>query len=234
MSKPKPSDFLKDVFKAFSQEKTQQEHAIARTLAELKSRAKEVESFFEDTAEKSKQLLTNSGTTSITEVNWVRAVSFDYSKEPLSSQGSLLSDSRFGTRGQPTIYLGETHDVALSEVQFPQYFDATAIFGINVNLQVVLDLSDTKKLNSNYKINKTLFHEEWKKFNNIGITFYTQYLSNILRVLPIEGFLYESVKAKGNKCLCIFPDKLVKGSSLQIVGNYKEIPEEKMQLLGTV
>ncbi len=99
---------------------------------------------------------------------------------------------------------------------------------------VTLDLSDTQKLNTNFKINKNLFHEEWKKFNNIGIKFYIQYLSDILRVLPIEGFLYESARVKGSKCLCVFPDKLVKGSHLQVIGNYKEIPEHEMQIQGTI
>ncbi|WP_196801726.1 RES family NAD+ phosphorylase [Bacteriovorax sp. BSW11_IV] len=225
---------MRDVLKAFSQEKTQQEKTIAKALSEIQSRSKDIESLFETMAEKSKEKLSGASSISIKDSNWVRAVSFDYSKEPLSFTGSLLSDSRFGTRGQPTIYLGESQDVALNEVQFPNYFNATTVFGVNVKLQLVLDLSDTKKLSTNYKIDKTLFHEEWKKFNNIDIKFYTQYLSDVLRVLPIEGFLYESVRSKGNKCLCIFPDKLVKGSSLQIVGNYKEIPEEKMQLLGAI
>lgn len=234
MKKLAPGHFLKDVFKAFSQEKTLKEHLIAKTISELRSRDKEIESYFEVTANKSSTKLLSTSTTAIHGSNWVRAVSFDYSKTPLSFTGSLLSDSRFGTRGQPTIYLGETDEVALKEVQFPSYFNATTVFGVNVNLQVVLDLSDTQALNTNFKINKNLFHEEWKKFNNIGIKYYTQYLSDNLRVLPIEGFLYESAKVKGSKCLCIFPDKLVKGSSLQVMGTYKEIPGQEMQIQGTI
>lgn len=146
----------------------------------------------------------------------------------------MLNNSRFNEKGSPTIYLGQDIEVALSEVQFPQYFNATTSFGVEVNLQFILDLSDTSKLSKSFGINKKLFRSTWKNFNNIRIKYYTQYLSDHLRSLPIEGFLYESVQRPGHKCLCLFPDKMIKGSSLKIIGNYKGIDHADLFYDGSI
>lgn len=68
----------------------------------------------------------------------------------------------------------------------------------------------------------------------MSIKFYTQHLSDHLRTLSIEGFLYEFVQNGSQKCLCIFPDKLLKGSSLTVVGKYKEIESKEMFIDGTL
>jgi hypothetical protein len=228
------TNYLKSILQAFSEEKTGQEEVTSKLISELNTKSHEIEQLFQDQANKSKEKLSLKETISIKSENWVRAVLFDYSLSPLSFKGSLFSDSRFSKRGQQTIYLGQTSDVASREVQFPEYFNATTIFGINVNLQIILDLSSTEKLNKDFKIDKKLFQGNWKKFSNLDIKYYTQFLSDILRLLPIEGFLYESIQLSGQKCLCVFPDKLIKGSSLEVIGTYRDIEEQNMKLLGTI
>ena len=233
MKKISLAAFVREILREFSKEKSQQDKDITKVIQKVALRSHEIEAYFEELASKSHASFSKIKTVNIENENWVRAVSIDYAKKPLSYQGSLLSNSRFGQSGQPTLYLAENHDVAAREVQFPEYFQATTLFGIKVNLQFILDLSGTKSL-ANYKVLTNLFVGEWKKFNNLGIKFYTQYLSDYLRTLPIEGFIYQSNQSEKNRCLCIFPDKLVKGSSLAVHGTYKEIHKEDLTIIAQI
>jgi RES domain-containing protein len=149
----------------------------------------------------------------------------------LSWGGSLKSATRFNNVGQPTIYLAEEENTSTKEVRFPKYLNATTLFGINVTALVLLDLSETQNLHK-HQISKKMFRGPWKSFNNIKIKYYTQYLTDILRTLPIEGFLYESVQNPGCKCLCLFPEKMIKGSTLRVIGDYESIEDEDMTYEG--
>jgi RES domain-containing protein len=230
-SKPSISKFVSDLVVELSSPLTIDEQKIAAKIKFLKQNKNEIEKHFATQAKRSQSKLAALSTTSISNEQWVRSVSLDYNLKPLSWGGSLVSATRFNNKGQPTIYLAEDDDTSLKEVRFSQHFNATTLFGVKASVQVILDLTDTANL-STLQISKKYFQAPWKSFNNVGIKYYTQFLTDHLRSLPIEGFLYESVQNPSKKCLCLFPEKMIKGSKLQIVGTYQTIQSSDLNFEG--
>lgn len=233
MKEESVSEYLKKIVQEFSTPSNHKEITVIQTIKWIRDHKSETLDYFEFLAKKSHNSLSNSSTMEV-EGNWFRAVTYNYSKFPLSIEGSLKSHARFHRTGQPTIYLAENYDTALKEVRFSEKLIAHTIFPVNIKLQRILDLSDTENLYNNYLISKPNFRGPWKQFLNIGLEYYTHYLSDQLRSLPIEGFLYESNANHNNKCLCLFPEKLIGGSVLKVVGKYGDIDSIYMSLEGLV
>jgi RES domain-containing protein len=230
MSKKDVPSFLKFISKEFEKNQTEPEKRISDLIIQIKKNGPRLQKYFALKSDKSASLLSKANTEKISG-NWNRGVALDYFKKPLSIEGSLKSNGRFHERGQETIYLASTPDTVTRELQFEINKNATALFAISVKLQAILDLSIPSSLDQ-YKIDQSLFQWSWKSFNNLEVKYYTQYLSDYLRTLPLEGFLYESTKHPNQKCLCLFPNKLLRGSSLKVTGKYADIEKKDMTLIG--
>ena len=220
--------YLSKIVEDFSVGLTYEENNAIKKIKWIKENKSEILDEFGSLAKKSFKTLSTASPKKIIKETWVRALTYDYSKLPLSHEGSLKSTARFNRIGQRTIYLAENHDTALKEVHFDKNFMATTSFGIDSNLQLILDLSNSENLQKNFQISRNYFRGPWKQFLNIGLDYYTHFLSDNLRSLPIEGFLYESNANPRNLCLCLFPEKMIKGSTLQVIGDYKEIESKDL------
>ena len=234
MSKFDVPQVVHDILEEFKSPHSTEEIDVATRIRLFKTHSHEMERFFATLAKRARSATAKASKSSLPG-KWVRCISYDYSTMPLSYVGSLKSSSRFvHGSGQPTIYLAEDPDTATKEVRFSHHFRATTCFGIEYNLRFVLDLTDTKNLYKNFRISRDYFRMPWEMFNNIGIKYYTQYLSDFLRTLPIEGFVYESVQNPGKKCICIFADKLLQGSSLKVIGTYAGFESCNLELVGSI
>jgi len=224
--------YLSKIIQDFSVGLSLEENKVHQKIRWIKEHKLEILNYFESLAKRPHNSLSSTSTKKITGDNWFRAVTYDYSKIPLSFEGSLKSFARFHRVGQPTIYLAENYKTAMEEVRFSKNLVAMTTFGIKINLQRILDLSGSGNLYKNFRISKNYFKGPWEQFSNIGLEYYTHYLSDHLRKLPIEGFLYESNANPKNICLCLFPEKMIKGSTLQVIGDYIEINSNDLYFEG--
>ncbi len=233
MKEESVSRFLSKIVEEFSNPNTYEEKTIIQKIKWIREHKSEILDYFDHLTKRTYKSLSSSPTREV-EKNWFRAVTYDYSKIPLSFEGSLKSHARFNRAGQPTIYLAENYDTALKEVRFPKNLIAQTIFSVNIKLQRILNLSETENLYKNFLISKPYFRGPWNQFLNIGLEYYTHYLSDHLRSLPIEGFLFESNANPENKCLCLFPEKLIRGSVLKVEGEYEHIEPANLLFEGQV
>lgn len=165
------------------------------------------------------------------EGKWWRAINRIYDAEPLSVEGSRQSSSRFNELGQDTIYLAESSGTANLEVQLDRNFVTYSFWAIEFKLTGILDLTD-KQIISSFKISTSLLYGLWEMLNMYKITSYSQHVSTIIRKLGYEGFIYESTKDPGKKCLVVFVDNLKRGSYLEVHDKTQGIKEEYLRVDG--
>ena len=162
---------------------------------------------------------------------WWRAINRIYDAEPVSVEGSRQSSSRFNEQGQDSIYLAESSRTSNLEVQLDQNFVTHSFWAIEFKLTGVLNLTD-KQVISSFKISTSLLYGLWELLNMYKITSYSQQVSTIMRKLGYEGFIYDSTKDPGKKCLIVFVDNLKRGSYLEVHDKTQRVKEECLRVEG--
>ena len=157
--------------------------------------------------------------------HWFRAIRPSQISTPLTYEGSKCSAQRFNFIGEETLYFGEDYNTCFKEIRFEESLCPTTTLSVDIKLQSILDIS-TEKLLNNLQLDSILMSGPWKRFNNIGIDFYTQFFAHIVRNGAFEGIMYESTVNEGQKCLAVFPLKLIKGSHLKVIKPTKEMTSE--------
>ena len=210
---------------------TAEQLEIENTIFQIKSNSGLIADYFKSLVKKSESKISKISKTKELNRTWFRSLQSIHHETPLSYAGSVKTSARFNFSGEETIYLGQDYDTCFKEVRFEQYLCPTTTFGVEVKLQSVLDLSTDVNL-KRYAIDKELLLGPWKKLNNIQIQYYSQYLSRMIRTYPFEGILYNSTVNEGQKCLAVFPMKLIKGSSLKVLRPDKKMKKEYTEIHG--
>lgn len=227
MSKKVKDLLIDDLVASINHQSPNSKIADAKRLIELvhKNHQKLQILFDKSAKEFKKELELNSNVAVYYDKVLHRAVNFDFSSEPLSFEGALLSNTRF-SRKKAAIYLASTHVTAMKEVRLEKTFNNTVFFSVSAKLSNVLDISTQKKCDK-LKLDFRLIKGPWDLFNNIKINnrrqkYYTHYIADIARKHGLEGIVYDSAQLNGKKCIVIFPENLKKDSLLSL---FKDSPK---------
>lgn len=163
--------------------------------------------------------------------SWWRASNRRYDLEPLSTYGSQHGSARFNEQGEETIYLAENSTTANMEVQLDKNFSTYSFWAIDFKLRGIIDFTDPGTVSA-LGINTDLIYGEWDILNKYKITSYSQKISSYLRGLGYEGFIYESTRDQGKKCVVVFVDNLKKGSFLEVHDKKQKIKSRFIKIDG--
>lgn len=166
--------------------------------------------------------------------HWYRAIRLGYWETRLGSSHSTTVASRFSPASETSpgfriVYLAETHQVALHEVQALLGNPATPISNpdgswvllcLNVILHQIVDLTNPAE---QAKIQTSYAELTGNWTNDPGLA-PTQELGRALfDQAGVEGFIYYSKYADA-KCLAVFPDKLSRRSRISFVNEMMKPP----------
>lgn len=134
---------------------------------------------------------------------------------------------RWNSRGMRAVYSSLEPATAAKESyqNFADYgFSRRSIqprvfIGADVSLQCVLDLSNRRVLHRLGFTTRDLITEDWKAIQDCGQESWTQAIGRGCFLLGFEGLLAPSARdAPKGKNLVYFPDKLMPGSAIRIMG----------------
>lgn len=156
---------------------------------------------------------------------------FAHQQDILSAKGSFIRGGRFNLKGTfEVLYLSCDLRTCIEEIitsaerdgfQVEETLPRTAV-GIEVKLSRVLDLTDPAVRRRLGITKKNLTAPNWVKSQNAGQEAFTQQIGRLAREAGFEAILVPSAVARG-KNLDIFPDRLLSGSSLEVV-NRQNLP----------
>jgi filamentous hemagglutinin len=148
----------------------------------------------------------------------------------LTGMGSRSAGARWNPpRGFPTVYASLDPHTALDEVlaHFRHYGfpieSAMPRVTVSVRLGRVLDLTDGPTRSALCVSARRMLEEPWREEQAAGREALTQAIGRLARELGWEGLLVPSAARRGGVNLILFPDKLDRGSTLEIV-NVGELP----------
>ncbi len=206
--------------------------AIAKNIDFISQNDQVIRQYIKQESDKFKQKASKGFLKSIgLSESWWRAINRRYDAEPLSTYGSKINSGRFHEPGEETIYLAENSTTTNLEVQLDKNFVVCSLWPIDFELSGLIDLTDSKTISA-LSINTDLLYGVWDILNMYKITSYSQKISAYLRECGYEGFIYESTKDKGKKCVVIFVDNLKMGSFLEVHDKKHKIESQFLRIDG--
>ena len=157
-----------------------------------------------------------------------RFMEIGYLKDPLSGLGSLEHGGRYNFKGKGSyevVYLAPDPETAIAEGSRDKYLiSPSVLITIEVNLQKVIDLEDSKNISA-LGINEQELYCSWRKIQDVdGKEAYTQIFGRMMyESQVIETIRYPSVVKKGRYNLAIFINRLKKDSELKVHDPDKKI-----------
>ena len=232
-SKSQIEKLIHHVLEELSSSPSLEQLEIEKTILEIRKKSSAITEYFNALVKKSEDKISNITKTKELKGTWFRSLQSQYHDTPLNYVGSVKSSQRFNFAGEETLYFGDNYDTCFKEVRFEQYLCPTTTIAIDVKLQSILDLSTAANLKK-YHIEEELLLGPWKKFNNIQIQYYSQHLARMIRTYPFEGVLYNSTVNGGQRCLAVFPMKLISGSHLKVVNPDKKMKKQFIEIIGGI
>ena len=157
-----------------------------------------------------------------------RFIKIGHLKDPLSGLGSLEHGGRYNFRGSfEVVYLAPDPETAIAEGSRDKYLiPPSVLITIEVNLQKVIDLEDSKTANA-LGINEQELYCPWRKIQDVdGKEAYTQIFGRMIyESWVIEAIRYPSVVKKGKYNLAVFVKRLKKDSELKVYDPDKKISQ---------
>lgn len=149
-----------------------------------------------------------------------RLIGIKYLKNPLNALGSKFVGGRYNHIGTfEVLYVAPDPQTAVQETikDFEFRFPPKSIITIEVDLQAIIDLEDSKTIEV-LGIDRDRLFSPWRKIQDIDQKkTYTQILGEaIYNARRFEGIRYPSAKVKGKYNLAIFPDRLKEKSSIRV------------------
>lgn len=136
MSKKVKDLLIDDLVASINHQSSNSKIADAKRLIELVNKNhRELQRLFDKAAKEFKNELELNSKVQISYDKVLhRAVNFDFSAEPLSFKGALLSITRY-SRKKPAIYLASTHVAAMKEIRLEKTFNNTVFFQSQLSFQ---------------------------------------------------------------------------------------------------
>lgn len=163
----------------------------------------------------------------------VRSVGTRYASELgfLSGEGAAKMGGRWNPRGIRAVY-GSLDVITATCEAYQNFVDygfplsnvlPRVMAGAEADLQAVLDLTKTVQRRKLGVPLRDLVNDDWHKCQAEGKDSTTQIIARACHFLKLEGLLVPSARRKGGQNLVIFPDRLLPGSSLKLLGA-KDLP----------
>ena len=156
-----------------------------------------------------------------------RSVSLRYANAQniLSGQGASINGGRWNPVGTQAIYASLSPVTATHEsyAGFNRYgfqdreIKTRAFVGINVDIQLAIDLTDKSILRALKVSMRQLLAEDWQANQNAGRTSKSQMFGAAAKTAGLEGLLVPSAKHPTGKNLVVFPDNLKNKSSISVM-----------------
>jgi RES domain-containing protein len=98
-----------------------------------------------------------------------------------------------------------------------------ALVALKIKTKRLLDLTNKAiRRRIGFRVDE-LVQEDWSGIQDAGLESWTQAIGRGCRVAGFEGLIVPSASTQSGKNLVVFPDKLLSGSYIRIMGN-KELP----------
>lgn len=150
---------------------------------------------------------------------YFRFIGLQYLQEPLSGIGSIIWGGRYNLKNSfETLYLALNPETATKESTRGSFkFSPKVMMSIDVNISNVIDLGDSSVL-KRLKIDQEDLSVAWRKVQNIdnGEACTQKIGRAVFNCGCFEAIRYPSAMVKNRYNLAVFPDRLLKNSTIRI------------------